>query len=55
MLEIEATIASKVGFASHQNAVPLIRELRLGLAGEQSYEHCRLILEADPHFVQAKT
>jgi very-short-patch-repair endonuclease len=55
MLEIEATIASKVGFASHQNAVPLIRELRLRLAGEQSYEHCRLALEADPHFVQPKT
>ncbi len=55
MLEIEATVASKVGFASHQNAVPLIRELRLRLAGELSYEHSRLTLEADPPFVQTKT
>ncbi len=55
MLEIEAIVASKVGFASHQNAVPLLREIRLRLVGEQGYEHCRLTIEADPHFVQTKT
>lgn len=55
MVEIEATFASKIGLASHQNAVPLIRELRLGSAAEQNHENCRLTLEADPAFVQAQT
>ncbi len=52
---IDAIIASKVGFASHQNAVPIIRELKISLAGEQSVERCQLTLVSDPPFVQAKT
>ncbi|MGA0601510.1 DUF3320 domain-containing protein [Caulobacter sp. KR2-114] len=53
--EIVGTIASKVGFASHQNAVPLVRELKLHAAGDDAIEHCELRLSADPPFVQQKT
>lgn len=52
---IEGTVASKIGFASHQNAVPLLRELKLRYEGEGPAEHCELRLAADPPFVQAKT
>lgn len=55
MFEIEATIASTIGFASHQNAVPLLREVKVTLTGDALAEHLRLSLSADPPFVAPKT
>ncbi|MDB6141615.1 MAG: helicase [Pseudomonas sp.] len=37
-IKIEAVIARKIGFASHQNAVPLVRELSIWNQGEQSFQ-----------------
>jgi len=42
-LQIKSTIVEKVGFASHQNAVPVLRELDLVNSGDQSLEN--LVLE----------
>jgi very-short-patch-repair endonuclease len=52
---IDAIVASKIGFASHQNATPLVRELKLRLDGDRPTEHCQLTLVAEPSFVQPKT
>lgn len=52
---IEAVIAPKIGFASHQNSVPLVRELKVRLAGDDTVENCQLTLVSDPPFVQPKT
>jgi hypothetical protein len=51
---IDAALASTIGFASHQNAVPLVRELRLTMAGQAPAEDLQLRLSADPAFVLAK-
>lgn len=55
MFKIEATVATKIGFASHQNAVPLLRELSVALEGDVPNEGLSLCLSADPPFVQRKT
>ncbi|MGB8602440.1 MAG: hypothetical protein WCD42_09620, partial [Rhizomicrobium sp.] len=52
---IEAVIAPKIGFASHQNSVPLVRELKIRLIGDCAVENCQLTLVSDPPFVQPKT
>ncbi|PTQ09424.1 DNA helicase [Sphingomonas oleivorans] len=54
-IRIGAVVASKIGFASHQNAVPLLRELELANAGEQAVDDLLLTLSADPPFLQPKT
>ncbi len=54
-LSIEATVSGKVGFASHQNSAPVIRELAIRNGGEEAVEGCRLILRADPPFLAEKT
>ena len=51
---IDATVASTIGFASHQNAVPLIRELKLSLTSDAPAEGLHLQLAADPPFVAPK-
>lgn len=53
--QVYGTVASKIGFASHQNAVPLLRELKVRYDGDAPVEHCELRLTADPPFVQGKT
>ena len=53
-LEIKSTVAQKIGFASHQNAVPALRELELVNSGEESFEHLVLELSADPPFLESK-
>ncbi len=55
LFRIEAAIASTVGFASHQNAVPLLRELKIVGQGDGQAEDLRLALRADPPFVAEKT
>lgn len=54
-IEIEALIARKIGFASHQNAVPLIRDLSLWNKHDTDIEHLTLTLSTDPDFVESRT
>lgn len=53
-IKIEGVIASKVGFASHQNAVPVLRELTVHNDGEADYSDLELELVADPPFLEGK-
>jgi hypothetical protein len=53
-IEIRAAVAEKVGFASHQNSVPLLVDLELhGL--DQPHDNLELHLSADPPFLEART
>src|ERR1700722_7226416 len=54
-LELRATIAPKIGFASHQNAVPLLAELELAAPEDQGFEPLSVTLWADPPFLEART
>jgi hypothetical protein len=49
---IEAVITDKVGFASHQNAAPIIRQLAIQSASEDALEKCNLKLASDPAFFE---
>lgn len=51
---IKSTIASKVGFASHQNAVPVLRELEILNEGEETLDDLVLELSTDPPFLESK-
>jgi hypothetical protein len=51
---IEAVITDKVGFASHQNAVPIIRQLEIRSTNEIALENCQLKLASDPTFLSDK-
>jgi hypothetical protein len=51
---ITATISSKIGFASHQNAAPVIGDLHVRGEREGVAENCRLVLRADPPFLAEK-
>lgn len=53
-LEISASLATKVGFASHQNAVPLLHELVLLNSGEEPKEDLAVVLSANPEFLEEK-
>jgi hypothetical protein len=48
MIEIRAIVATKIGFASHQNAVPVLRELSIVNQGAISHQNLNLTLTADP-------
>lgn len=54
---VEAAVAAKIGFATHQNAIPVIRELSLAAPAdaEAAVNDLTLTLIADPPFVQTKT
>ncbi|MFW0753970.1 DUF3320 domain-containing protein [Pseudomonas sp. H11T01] len=54
-IKIEGVIASKIGFASHQNAVPVLRELAVLNDGHTDYNDLVLELVADPPFLEART
>ncbi|WP_407310864.1 DUF4011 domain-containing protein [Pseudomonas sp. nanlin1] len=54
-IKIEALIARKIGFASHQNAVPLVRELSLWNQQDTPFENLTLTLSTDPDFVESRT
>lgn len=53
-IKIEALIARKIGFASHQNAVPLVRELSLWNQEETNFENLTLTLSTDPDFIESR-
>lgn len=54
-IQIDAVMAEKIGFASHQNAVPMLRELKIVNDDEQDYKNLTLELVSDPAFVEGKT
>ncbi|EJN28098.1 hypothetical protein PMI35_03146 [Pseudomonas sp. GM78] len=54
-IKIEGVIANKIGFASHQNAVPVLRELTVHNHGEADFNDLELELVADPPFLEGKT
>ncbi|MNM37089.1 hypothetical protein D3C81_478120 [compost metagenome] len=54
-IKIEALIARKIGFASHQNAVPLVRELSISNPGDDCLQDLVLSLTTDPAFVETRT
>lgn len=51
---IKSTIPPKIGFASHQNAVPVLRELEVSNDGAESLDDLVLELSADPPFIEPK-
>ena len=53
-LEIEAVVSERIAFASHQNDVPLIRELRIHNKGEEKFENLKLEFVSDPGFIGAR-
>jgi len=54
-INIEAIVASKLGFASHQNAVPVLRELLITNNSDADCNNLTLQLVADPPFLESKT
>lgn len=53
-LLLNATVAPKTGFASHQNSVPLLRDLELENQGAEALDDLELDLQADPPFIEPK-
>lgn len=51
--EIVATLSPRMGFASHQNATPLVHDLIIRNRGE-SRRNLFVVLRADPAFVEPK-
>lgn len=48
------SVAHKLGFTSHQNAVPLLRELVLHNESDQAYQDLTLYLQTTPAVLEAK-
>lgn len=53
-IKAQVSIAGKLGFTSHQNAVPLLRELVLHNEADQTYENLTLHLQTAPAVLEAK-
>ncbi|WP_017348380.1 DUF3320 domain-containing protein [Pantoea sp. A4] len=53
-IKAQVSIASKLGFTSHQNAVPLLRELVLHNESEEAYENLTLHLHTAPAVLESK-
>ncbi len=53
-LEIDAVVAPKVSFAAHQNAAPVLRELRVVNTGDAAVQDLTVEIEADPPVLAAK-
>jgi very-short-patch-repair endonuclease len=54
-LTLQATLSPKIGFASHQNSVPILQELMLKNTGDEPLTDVSVTLSADPAFLEAKT
>ncbi|SDF41710.1 DUF3320 domain-containing protein [Dyella sp. 333MFSha] len=54
-IRIEAVVASKTGFAAHQNAVPLLRDLSVIHTGTEVFDNLTLELTTDLPFVEPKS
>ncbi|WP_234732189.1 DUF4011 domain-containing protein [Acidocella facilis] len=55
MSVIKAVVQPKIGFASHQNAVPLILDLQIENSGEAAIEGVVLTLTASPGFISSRS
>ena len=53
-LEVTASLAPKIGFASHQNAVALLQELTLGNTGDSPMQNLTVKLGSAPLFLECK-
>ncbi|MDF2637960.1 MAG: helicase [Novosphingobium lindaniclasticum] len=54
-IRISAAVADKIGFASHQNAVPILRDLEIHHEGEAAYQNLTIHLSANPPFLSERT
>lgn len=54
-LEIKASIADRISFATYQNHVPVIADLELINNSERHYEKLKVILECKPALIGPKT
>lgn len=54
-ISIEGVVSTKLGLASHQNAVPLLRQLTIASDGEEGLDDLVLELEASLPFASTKT
>lgn len=54
-ITISGSITPKIGFASHQNAVPILRELEITNLTDGSIDDLHLVVSADPPFLETKT
>lgn len=54
VIELEATLASKISFATHQNDVPVLRDLQIVNGGSLPLEGLRLKIEANPAVITPK-
>lgn len=54
-VKIETTIVAKLNLADYQNAVPLIRELRISNETDEKYSDLELKLSSDPAVFKPKT
>ncbi len=53
-IKAQISIASKLGFTSHQNAVPLLREFVLHNESDQSFHDLTLHLQTSPTVLEPK-
>ncbi len=53
-VKAQVIVARKLGFTSHQNAVPLLRELILHNESEQAFQDLTLHLQTSPAVLEAK-
>ncbi|HEY1857406.1 DUF4011 domain-containing protein [Acidocella sp.] len=51
MVEIRAVVQPKIGFAAHQNAIPLIADLQIETLGDEAIGPATLTLVASPGFI----
>ena len=54
-IQLDAVIAPKISFATHQNDVPVLRDLAITNNGERLLENVRLEIEADPPVFAARS
>lgn len=53
-VEIQAVLATKIGFASHQNSVAILRDIAVSNLGDKACTDLSLELVADPPFLATK-
>ena len=54
-LNVNVSLARKIGFASHQNAVPILHELSIENLGDTTLENLRLTIRSSPEFIETKS
>lgn len=54
-VKIDVIVSKKLGFASQQNSVPVLRELEITNDSESDYKELTLFLTTSPAFLEAKT